>query len=82
MLRECHTKRSSCIAGFLAYAILNVEINDKQKQSVDDLVNELRMFHFDNLIGQMVQSKKTKNDQYTDQVAKKFQNRPHTSHKK
>ena len=69
------------MAGFLAYAILNVEINDKQKQSVDDLVNELRMFHFDDLIGQMLQSKKTKNDPYADQVAKKFQNRPHVQYR-
>ena len=74
-------QQAHIMAGFLAYAILNVEINDKQKQSVDDLVNELRKFHIDDLIGQMVQSKKPKNNQYADRVAKKFQNRPYDSHK-
>lgn len=38
------------LAGFLAYAILNIEQNDKQAQSVDVLVNKVRELHTDELI--------------------------------
>lgn len=74
---ESSKQQAHIMAGFLAYAILNIETNDKQKESVDALVNELRDFHFDDLIGEIVNTKKSKNRQNVDQLAKKFQNNPH-----
>ena len=38
------------MAGFLAYAILNLVVNDKKKLSVDALVNQLREFHYNDLM--------------------------------
>jgi len=77
---ESSKQRAHIMAGFLAYAILNIANNDKQAKSVDALVNKLRDFHFDDLIGEITNSKKHKNHQYVDLVAKKFQNHPNTQH--
>jgi hypothetical protein len=38
------------LAGFLAYAILEITNIDKESQSVDELVNEIRQYYFDDLI--------------------------------
>lgn len=38
------------LAGFLAYAILEIANIDKQAQSVDELVNEFRQYYFDDLV--------------------------------
>ena len=43
-------QRAHILAGFFAYAILNVAENDKQKNSVDATVNTLREFYYDDLI--------------------------------
>lgn len=74
---EASKQQAHIMAGFLAYAILNIESNDKQKESVDAVVNELRDFHFDDLIGEIVRYKKSKKPHYFDQRAKQFQNHPH-----
>jgi len=74
---ESSKQQAHIMAGFLAYAILNIESNDKQKESVDALVNELRDFHFDDLVSEIVNTKKSKNRQKADQIAKKFQNLPY-----
>ena len=78
---ESSKQEAHIMAGFLAYAILNIESNDKQKESVDSLVNELRDFHFDDLIREIVKPKTQENYQYVDLGAKKFQKRLHVLHK-
>jgi len=77
---ESSKQQAHIMAGFLAYAILNVINNDKQATSVDVLVNTLRDFHFDDLISEIVNHKKSKNNQSIDQDAKKFQNHHHVPH--
>jgi hypothetical protein len=74
---ESSKQRAHIMAGFFAYAILNIEISDKQIKSVDALVNEIRDFHFNDMISEIVKHKKYKNQQNIDLVAKKFQNHPH-----
>jgi len=85
---EASKQQAHIMAGFLAYAILNIESNDKQKESngkqkesVDAVVNELRNLHFDDLIGEIVKYKKPENHHYIDQRAKKFQNHPHVPYR-
>jgi hypothetical protein len=74
---EASKQQAHIMAGFLAYAILNLANNDKQSESVDSMVNELRDFHFDDLISEIVIHKKYKNHKNIDLVAKKFQNPPY-----
>lgn len=73
-------QQAHIMAGFLAYAILSIEINDKQATSVDALVNKLRDFHFNDLISEIVRSKKQETHQTVDLHAKKFQNHPYLPH--
>jgi len=73
---EASKQKAHIMAGFLAYAILNIAKNDKQTESVDSMVNELRDFHFDDLISEIVTYKKYKNHKNIDLAAKKFQNHP------
>jgi Transposase DDE domain len=73
---EASKQQAHIMAGFLAYAILNLANNDKQSGSIDSMVNELRDFHFDDLISEIVTHKKCRNHQNIDLAAKKFQNHP------
>lgn len=78
---EASKQQAHIMAGFLAYAILNLTNNDKQSESVDSMVNELRDFHFDDLIGEIAKYKKSENPHYVDQRAKKIQNHPHVPYR-
>ena len=62
------------MACFLAYSILELAQNDKRKQSVDELVNFIRRFHFNDLVDFMKNSKKNKSRHNSHLVAKKIQN--------
>jgi DDE superfamily endonuclease len=77
---ESSKQQAHIMAGFLAYAILNIANKDKRSKSVDSLVNQLRNFHFDDLIGEIVQHKKYKNIQKVDLGANKFQNHPNVQY--
>lgn len=48
--RPASKQQAHIMAGFLAYAILNVISNDKEIKSVDALVNFLKKVHFDELV--------------------------------
>lgn len=67
-------QRAHILAGFFAYAILNVAENDKQKNSVDFSVNTLREFHFNDLISSINEKKKIELAVNIDPVLNKFQN--------
>ena len=47
---EIEKQHAHIMAGFLAYAILEIANNDKQTQSVDELVNLIRDEYSDDLI--------------------------------
>ena len=60
---QCQTvsaskQRAHILAGFFAYAILNVAEKDKQNNSVDVIVNTLREFYYDDLIDIINERKK------------------------
>jgi len=70
-------QQAHVMAGFLAYSILNIAKNDKQTESVDFLVNELRDFHSNDLVREIMKSKSLKIDKNIDLDAKQIQNYPH-----
>ena len=61
------------LAGFLAHTILEVAQNDKEKYSVDVMVNYLRESHFDDLIELTIKQAKTKQTDRIDLDAKPLQ---------
>ena len=71
---QASKQRAHIMACFLAHSILEVAQNDKQKNSVDEVVNFIRTFHFNDLFEFIVSHKKDKSRHNVDSVAKHFQN--------
>jgi len=63
------------LAGFLAHSILELEQNDKQKYSVDVMVNYLKESHYDDLMGLITKPSKNKPLDRIDLDAKPLQKR-------
>jgi len=70
-------QRAHIMAGFLAYAILSSIKNDKEKLSVDELVNILRDCHFDDLINAVEKHKPIQRRSMTDPIVKSLLNHLH-----
>jgi hypothetical protein len=62
------------LAGFLAHTILEVAQNDKEKYSVDVMVNYLKESHFDDLIDLIAKHEKNKPGDRIDLDVKSLQN--------
>jgi hypothetical protein len=71
---QASKQRAHILAGFLAHSIIEMAQNDKQKQSVDEVVNFIRKFHFNDLIELVANHRKHKTKRNVDPVAKHFQN--------
>lgn len=67
-------QRAHIMAGFLAYAILNKVVNDKQIKSVDFLVTTLKKHHFDELADVVRKPKKMSSHIDIDLVDESVQN--------
>lgn len=66
-------QRAHILAGLLAYAILDSENNDKLKQSVDEKINIIRKFQFNDLGDESKKIKQSKPKKNIDPIAKPFQ---------
>jgi hypothetical protein len=71
---QASKQRAHILAGFLAHSILELAQNDKQKYSVDEMVNFIKRFHFNDLFELIANHKKHETKHNADQVAKHFQN--------
>jgi hypothetical protein len=71
---EAAKQQAHILAGFLAHSIIEIVKNDKRTQSVDEVVNFLRNFHFNDLVNLIAKPEKHKTNQNTDPIAKNFQN--------
>lgn len=71
---EASKQRAHILAGFLALSILELAQKDKQKKSVDEVVNFIKKFHFNDLLALITNHKKHKSVHSTDLVAKHIQN--------
>ena len=71
---QASKQQAHILAGFLAHSILEIAQNDKQKQSVDKIVNIFRKHHSSDLIKLIAGQEKRLVIQYDDSVAKNFQN--------
>ena len=71
---QASKQRAHILAGFLAHSILELAQNDKKKQSVDEIANFIRKFHFDDLIKLISGYEKDKTMCNVDLVEKTFQN--------
>lgn len=67
-------QKAHILAGFLAHSIIEVAKNDKQEQTVDEIVNSIRKFHFDDLVSIIDWSKVAGNCQNIDRGDCNFQN--------
>lgn len=67
-------QRAHIMATFLAYAIIEIANNDKEKLSVDETVNFLRRNHFSDLVNLIESVKKSKIKRNIDLADKKIQN--------
>ncbi len=79
---QASIQRAHILAGFLAHSVLELAQNDKKKQSVDEVVNFIRRFHFDDLIKLILGHEKDKIMCNIDLVEKAFQNQFQTLSKK
>lgn len=76
---ECQATSASkqtahIMAGFLAYAILGFAKNYKKSKNVDEIINNLRKFHYNELADEIRNTIKLKNLTKIDSVAKSVQN--------
>lgn len=71
---EASKQQAHILAGFLAHTILEMSFDDKQKKCVDELVNFLRCYHFDDLKALLTQPKKHQRKNNHDFIDKRFQN--------
>jgi len=71
---QASKQRAHIMACFLAHSILEVAQNDKQKNSVDEVVNFIRTFHFNDLLELIASHRKDVSKHNADPVAKHFQN--------
>jgi hypothetical protein len=71
---ETSKQKAHIMAGFFSYAILSLLKNDKESQSVDDLVNKIRDLHFDELIESIKKPAQSKRHLSIDPVENPFQN--------
>jgi hypothetical protein len=67
-------QQAHIMAGFLAYAIINSENNDKQKLSVDEIINFIRESHFDSFFDTIQDKSHQNNDPVESALSKHFQN--------
>lgn len=67
-------QRAHILAGFLAHSILELAQNDKKKQSVDEMVNFIKRFHFNDLVALIANHERRKSKRDADPVAKHIQN--------
>ena len=71
---QASKQRAHILAGFLAHSILEVAQNDKQKKSVDEMVNFIKKSHFDDLAALIMNHERCSFNRNIDPVAKQFQN--------
>lgn len=70
---ESAKQQAHIMAGFLTYGILSLIKNDKKQQTVDDLVNFIRKFHFDDLVNAIKNAGESKRSLNIDPIVKSFQ---------
>ena len=77
-------QKAHIMAGYLAHGIIEVAKNDKQSKqshaSVDEIVNDLRTYHFDDLVSLIRKPTKTESKVKLDPVANPFQNHVQNFH--
>jgi hypothetical protein len=71
---EASKQKAHILAGFLAHTILETSFYDKQTKNVDELVNFIREYHFNDLKELLPCSKKRRNNQKRDEIEKRFPN--------
>lgn len=69
-----YKQKAHIMASFLNYAILSSIKNDKKKKSVDEIVNDIRTFHFDDLISTFTKPNFSNHIENIDSCAKSVQN--------
>ena len=81
---QASKQKAHIMAGYLAHGIIEVAKNDKQSKqshaSVDEIVNELRMYHFDYLASLIRKPIKSKSIVKTDPAVNSFQNHVQNFH--
>lgn len=70
---QAKKQKAHIMASFLSYATINVAQNDKQKQSVDELVNYIRNSHFNDLRDLIANSTDAKSELKPDPLENSFQ---------
>lgn len=68
-------QQAHIMAGFLLYSIIDSLKKDKQKISVDEIVNDIRKFYYNDLISEIEMLQHVQSQQSTVPAAKTFQNR-------
>jgi len=71
---EASKQRAHIMACFLAHSIIEIAQKDKQKKSVDEVVNFIRASHSGDLIKLITNRRTYKSKHNVDPVAKRFQN--------
>ena len=78
---QASKQKAHILAGFLANSILELAQNDKQKKNVDEVVNFIKRFHFNDLRVLIENCKKHESVHNADLVEKYFQNQFQNSSK-
>ena len=77
-------QKAHIMAGYLAHGIIEVAKNDKQSKqshaSVDEIVNDLRAYHFDDLVRLIIKPAKSESKAKLDPIANSFQNHVQNFH--